>query len=158
MQHVIRTLRAKGVGAHCATAPRGLDAVVAEAIELCDASAPARSAPTESAPASAPASVPEGSPLSARVMGLSASRQLVSAPAEGRKRRGEVDSAAGREVKRSRGQGAPVDGCGGGENGGGSGGSGGGSKGVSIEAEVFGIRTPQCHANPPRHMPLASSA
>ena len=136
MQHVIRTLRAKGVGAHCATAPRGLDAVVAEAIELCDASAPVHAAPTESAPASAPA----GSLLSARVMGLSASRQLVSTPAEGRKRRGEVDSAAGREVKRSRGQGVLVEGCGGGENGGGGG--GGGGKGVCIdEAEVFGICT-----------------
>ena len=70
MPHVIRTLRARGVGAHCASTARGLDALVAEVIELCD----------ESAPASASASAPAGSLLSARAMGLGASRQLAGAP------------------------------------------------------------------------------
>ena len=159
MQHVIRTLRAKGVGAHCATTPRGLDAVVAEAIELCDASAPAHATPIESAPVSIPVSVPEGSLLSARAMGLSASRQLVRAPAESRKRRGEADSAAGREVKKSRGQGALLDGCGDGEKGsGGGGGGGGGGKGMSIEAEVFGICTRNATRTSRGTMLLVSSA
>ena len=44
MPHVIRTLRARGVGAHCASTARGLDALVAEVIELCDESAPRHAA------------------------------------------------------------------------------------------------------------------
>ena len=41
MQEAIRVLRAKHVGAHSATDPRGLDAVVAEAIQQCSVNAPA---------------------------------------------------------------------------------------------------------------------